>query len=147
MLLNPKRLDPIKDQDGEERVFVVHKVPAIPMREIVATYPVANMPKLGEYKVSEEIMLKLLAYVGVETSAGTLQMLTSPALINNHCGDWEVLAKVEFAALQHNISFLRPGVASASLTGLMTSGAFSLSSIQTVLSRLSSLMEKQPSTS
>lgn len=145
MFLEPKPV-PLTDQAGVTRNFVIHKIPAVPMREIVAKYPVSNMPKVGEYEVSKEIMLKLMSYVGVETSSGNLQMLSSEALINNHCGDWEVLAKLEWAALQYNVSFLKTGVASASLTGWMTSAAPKLLSILTALFPHLSQTEKQPST-
>lgn len=112
MQLEPKELE-LTDTSGKVRVFIISKFPAIAGREIVTKYPVSNIPKLGEYQQSEEVMLKLMAYVGVPNAAsGEPLMLTTRALVDNHVGDWETLAKVEWAMLEYNFSFFRGGLSS-----------------------------------
>lgn len=104
-MLEPKEIT-IKTQAGDEKTYIVHKIPAIPAREIVTKYPLSNIPKLAEYPQSEEVMLKLMAYVGVPVPGNDKPlMLTTRALIDNHVPDWEVLMKLEMAALAHNVSF------------------------------------------
>lgn len=143
-MLQPKEIV-LKTQDGDERTYKIHKVPAIPMREIVATYPVANMPKVGEYKVSEEIMLKLMAYVVAITADGHEIQLTSRALVDNHVPDWEVLARLEAQMIGYNVSFFKNAGNFASWTkSAETSIPKILSTLMASL-QASSQTEKQPS--
>lgn len=109
MLLEPQELT-LKDQRGTERTFVISKFPAIAGREIVTKYPVSNIPKIGEYKVSEEIMLKAMSFVGVKIDGGQTLQLTTRELVDNHVGDWETLAKLEWAILEYNVSFFGSGL-------------------------------------
>jgi len=97
---------------GGSKTFVLSRFPAIVGREIIAKYPLSAMPKLGDYAVNEETMLKLMRYVGVVVTEGAEpQLLTTPALVNNHCDDWETLARVEVAMLEYNCSFFGNGKA------------------------------------
>lgn len=109
-LIQPKDIT-ITDGEGKERHFVLSKFPAIAGREIVAKYPVANMPATGDYSVSQEIMKKLMSYVGVKLGDKVVPMV-GDHFINEHCGDWEVLAKLEMAMMEYNCSFFRNGRAS-----------------------------------
>lgn len=104
-MLEPKEIT-ITDAAGAEHVFILHKFPAVQGREIVSKYVGSNTPKVGEYTASEEIMLKMMCYVGVPV-AGNPQplMLTTRALVDNHMKDWEVLMKVELAMMEYNVSF------------------------------------------
>lgn len=95
--------------DGDEKSYVISRVPAIPAREIVANYPVSAIPKLGDYKVNEEMMLKLMSYVSVISDNGTEIALSNRALIDNHVPDWETLAKLEMAMIEYNTSFFANG--------------------------------------
>lgn len=117
MQLEPKELQ-LTDAAGTVRTFTISKFPAIAGREIVTKYPVSNIPKLGEYTQSEEIMLKLMSYVGVPSATGEPLMLTTRALVDNHVGDWETLAKVEWAMLEYNCSFFRGGLSSGFLESI-----------------------------
>ena len=106
--LNPK-LVTLTSLDGDlKKTFAIGKIPAIPCREIVCKYPMSALPRIGDYGVNEETMLKLMAYVSVETPAGMLA-LTSRDLVNNHVTDFEMLAKLEWLTLEHNVGFLRSG--------------------------------------
>lgn len=115
-LLSPKRIE-ITRQDGKTVAFHFGKFPAIAGREIIAKYPTANVPKLGDYAVSEETMHKVLAFVAVETASGAVIKLTTPALINEHSGDWLTLMKLEFHALEYNCAFFGDGSLSSFLRG------------------------------
>lgn len=146
MLIDPKPLE-LTTQAGETKTFLISKVPAVQMREIVAKYPVANMPKVGDYGVSQETMLKLMAYCAVETAEGHVIPLQTVALVNNHAGDWETLARLEWAMMEYNVSFFGKGLNSGSLPNMIEKARPLISQILTALSAQSSRTEKQPSTS
>jgi len=116
MLLEPKELI-LTDASGKVRTFMLSKFPAIAGRKIVTRYPLTNVPKVGEYQQSEEIMLELMSFVAAVTETGHVQM-TTRALVDNHVGDWETLAKVEWAMLEYNCSFFRGGLNSAFLESI-----------------------------
>ncbi|POP42324.1 hypothetical protein CHU32_03560 [Superficieibacter electus] len=106
-LIQPKEFQVI-DQDGNERNYIISKFPAIEGREIVCKYPLSAMPKMGDYAVNEETMLKLMSFVAVDIN-GTPLRLTTRALVNNHCPDWEALGKIEMAMMEYNVSFFAKG--------------------------------------
>ena len=106
MLLQPKEIT--IDFEGEELKFNIGKFPATVGREIISKYPIANMPKIGEYQVSEEIMLKLMNYVERVYDDHT-QVLSNKALIDNHIPSWEVLVKIEAYVIDYNCSFFDLG--------------------------------------
>lgn len=116
-MIEPKEIT-VQTMAGESRTYVLSKFPAIAGREIVAKYPLSSMPKLGDYGVGEETMLKLMRYVGVPMDSGTPLMLTTAALVNNHVPDWETLAKLEVSMLEYNTSFFSLGGVSKALGGL-----------------------------
>lgn len=101
-LLQPKEID------INGKTYRISKFPATVGREIVAKYPVSNMPKLGDYKVSEEVMLKLMSYVEVVLPERSIRLSTQE-LVNNHVPDWETLAQLEWEMLSYNCSFLTNG--------------------------------------
>lgn len=103
-LIKPKTVA-VKDMDGGEKEFVLSRFPATVGREIVAKYPMSNMPKLGDYGVSTEAMHLLFRYVGVPQDDGSVLMLETPALIDNHVSDGEQLIRLELEMLQYNTSF------------------------------------------
>lgn len=116
MLLEPKEFT-CDDQNGKQRTYILSKFDCVGGREIIAKYPVGNLPKLGEYAVSEETMFKLMAYVAVD-NGGTPLQLTIPSLVKNHVPDWETLLKIERAMLAYNCSFFQDGKGLTSLAEL-----------------------------
>lgn len=108
----------IKTQAGTEKRYVISKFPAIAGREIVAKYPLSGMPKLGDYQVNEETMLKLMSYVAVPGENATNLQLTTRALVDNHVPDWETLAKLELAMMEYNCSFFANGRVSGFFEGI-----------------------------
>lgn len=144
-MLQPKEF-PTQTPDGQTRVYILSKFPAIAGREIVAKYPLSAMPKLGDYAVNEETMLKLMAYVGVPVEGKDAPlMLTTRALVDNHIPDWETLARVEIAMMEYNVSFFGNGKASGFLDAMTRKLQALLSQTLTDLSGQSSPKEKRRS--
>lgn len=117
-MIKPKEIE-VSGIDGITKKFVISRVPAIPARELVAKYPVSNMPKIGDYAVSEEVMLKLMSYVEVVTDDGHKIRLTTKELINNHVLCWEMLAKIEMHMMEYNVSFFGRAATSISFENIM----------------------------
>lgn len=107
MLINPKEIT--LEFEGEKLRFNIGKFPATVGREIISKYPVANMPKLGEYKVSEETMLKLMCYVERVYDDQEPIPLVNRTLVDNHIPSWEVLVKIEAYVIDYNCSFFELG--------------------------------------
>ena len=118
-MIKPKVVS-IKDGDGGEKQFTLSKLPAIPMREVMAKYPVSNIPKLGEYNVSKEIMLVLMSYVSVSIGEDGRQLpLSTEALVNSHVTTGEQLLRLEWAMLEYNTSFFGQGRGSTFFASLI----------------------------
>lgn len=103
-LIKPQSVK-VKDRDGIEHSFVISRLPATVGREILAKYPVANVPKLGDYGTSTEAMLLMMKYVAKEREDGTMLRLSTQALIDNHVPDGEALIRLELEMLKYNTSF------------------------------------------
>jgi len=142
-LLQPKTIE-VEAQDGSKRAYVISKFPAIQGREIIAKYPVSLMPKLGDYGVNEETMLKLMAFVGIEREGAEPLMLTTRALVDNHVPDWETLARLEFAMIEYNCSFFANGKGSTLSEAIARKAQAFLSQTLTDLWAQSSQKGKQP---
>lgn len=132
-----------KEIEVSGKIYRISKFPATVGREIVAKYPVSNMPKLGDYKVSEEIMTKLMSYVEVVLPERSIR-LSTVELVNNHVPDWEALAKLEWEMLQYNCSFLTNGKSSNFLEKLARLAEQKISEILTASLGKSSVRAKQP---
>jgi hypothetical protein len=143
-LLRPKPT-PIKTQDDGEKVFVLSKFPAVAGREIVTKYPLSNMPKLGEYAVSEETMLKLMAFVGVDMGGGNIVTLSTRAMVDNHVPDFECLMRLEWSMLEYNVSFFAQGLNSDFFANIRAKAPAWISRMWTDLLAQSSQVAKQPS--
>ena len=134
------------EYEGEELKFNISKFPATVGREIIAKYPISNMPKIGDYNVSEEIMLKLMCYVE-RVYPDRTQPLTNKALVDNHIPSWEVLTKLELLMIDYNCSFFRNGKGLDFLKKLQTLAEPKIIEMLTVLSGKLSQAAKQPSKS
>lgn len=142
-MIQPKEVE-ITTQGGEVRKYIISKFPAVQGREIVAKYPLSAMPKLGDYQVNEETMLKLMAFVGIPRDDGSSLMLTTRALVDNHVPDWETLAKIEWAMMEYNVSFFGNGKGSTFLEGITKKAQAFLSRMLMDLSGQLSQKGKQP---
>jgi hypothetical protein len=115
-LLNPEDVV-ITSKDGVTRTYVIHTLPYPEGRKVAALYPVANMPKVGDYKVSEEVMQVLFKFVAVRNEeTGVEQRLTTMALIANHVPDAMTGLQLEVRMLAKNFDFFGKGGLFASLS-------------------------------
>jgi hypothetical protein len=112
--LEPKEIE-VTTLKGDVRKYVISMFPATEGREIIAGYPISAMPKIGDYKANEEMMLKLMSYVGIPHLS---LPLSTKVLVDNHVPDWETLARIEYAMIDYNTSFFRDGVISNGLRTL-----------------------------
>lgn len=108
MLIDPKEIK--INYEGEELKFNIGKFPATTGRELIAKYPIANIPNIGSYEVSKEAMLKLMQYVE-RVYDDRVQPLSNEALVNNHVPSWEVLLELEMQTISYNCSFFNNGKA------------------------------------
>lgn len=144
-LIQPKPQE-FTGQDGQKYSYFLSKVPAIQAREIVTQYPLSALPKLGDYKRNEELMLKLMTYVGVEIGDDKkVQALTTRELVNNHVPDFEVLLRLEAAMIDYNCSFFTKGTGSTFFDLIEAKAKVLISAILTASSEQSSPTVKQPS--
>lgn len=129
----------------DDRIFILSKFPAVAGREIIANYPLTGLPKIGEYKANEAIMLKLMSYVAVPKGDTPLRLGTT-ALIDNHVGNWETLIKIEAAMMEYNCSFFQNGRVSTFLNDAAQNMPRWIIKMLTGLSEQLSQKEKQPLT-
>lgn len=139
MLIKPKEVA-IKDVDGVEKLFIISRLPATIGREILAKYPLSNAPKIGDYEVSKEAMLKMMAYVCVAIEGDEIALKTQ-TLIDNHVPDGESLIRLELEMLKYNTSFFGGDGNSGFLHYLLSKVSGSLPSI------IKTLMDSLPSSS
>lgn len=92
--------------DGKE--YILSKFPAVQGREIITKYPLSGLPKIGDYAVNEETMLKLMGHVAIKLPGGAVR-LDNIQIINNHVPSWETLVKLEAKMLEYNVSFFQNG--------------------------------------
>ena len=130
--------------DGKD--FILSKFPAIAGREIIAKYPLSGIPKIGDYQLNEETMLKLMSYVAVNINDAPVS-LSSRGLVDNHAGNWETLAKIEVSMMEYNCSFFRDGRISNFFDDFAQKLPLWISKMWTVLSEQLLQKEKPHSTS
>lgn len=141
-LLHPHEF-PVTLADGTTKTYLLSKFPAIAGREIIAKYPLSSMPKLGDYEVNQETMLKLMQYVAVPIEGADPMRLMTAALVDNHIPDWETLAKIEVAMMEYNCSFFANGALQSFIDLLLEKAAPLLSQILTNSLQVLSRVEKQ----
>lgn len=125
--------------------FIISKLPATVGREVLFLYPTSNIPKVGDYKASQDIMLKLMSYVAVETADGTQVELKTQALVDNHIPNAETLILLEKEMFAYNFDFFTNGNASNFLKTLEKRATQKgIGMLTTLLERLSQA-GKQPS--
>ncbi|HIE5280845.1 TPA: hypothetical protein ACXNOP_002341 [Proteus mirabilis] len=139
MLIKPKEITVI-DSDRQQHTFIISRLPATIGREVLAKYPLSNAPKIGDYEVSKEAMLKMMAYVAVEKEGQEIYLKTS-TLIDNHVPDGEALIRLELEMLKYNTSFFGNGGSQNFLQYLLGKLSGSLPSI------IKTLMASLPSSS
>ena len=143
MLIQPKEI--VINFEGEELKFNIGKFPATVGREIITQYPINNIPKVGSYLQSEEIMLKLMKFVERVYDDKDPIPLVNKTLIDNHIPSWEVLIKIEAFVIDYNCSFFELGKVLSSLKEWKALAE--PKNIKTLMDSLASLSQaaKQPS--
>ena len=139
MLLQPIEKE-INLPGGGKKTFILSKFPAITGREIITQYPVSAAPKIGDYNLNEELLFKLLGFVGIPVKGQDPIQLTTRELIDNHVPDWETLVKIEWAMMEYNCSFFESGRMSSILDFLLPKVEGLISKIMTQF--VQSLSEK-----
>ena len=142
-MIEPKEVE-IENPDGTKATYILSKFPAIQGREIIAKYPLSAVPKLGDYGVNEETMLKLMAFVAVPREDGPPLLLSTRSLVDNHVKSWETLARLECTMLEYNVSFFGNGKGSTFLEAIGKKAQAYLSRMLTDLSAQLSQKGKQP---
>ena len=135
-----------KEIEIRGKKYIISKLPATVGREVLFKYPTSNIPKVGDYNVSQEIMLKMLSYVQVELPDGNLLALKTQALVDNHVPNAETLILLEKEMFMYNFDFFQDGTASAFLAALEKRAIQKGSEILTTLLGQLSHQVKQPST-
>lgn len=133
-MINPEEVT-VTDALGAEHKFTISTLPAIDGRYVLSQYPVANMPKTGDYEVSKKAMLTMMKYVGKVQPNGELLQFTSEALVNNHVPDAECLIRLEIEMLKKNTSFFQTGSGQSFLDFLLKKLEGTLPSIIRTLTR------------
>lgn len=107
-LIQPKEFT-LTGKDGVERTYVLSILPYPVGRKVAALYPTANMPKVGDYNVSQEVMQDLFKHIAVRRDDADDLRLTTLALISNHVPDAVTGLKLEAAMLAYNFDFFGQG--------------------------------------
>ena len=106
MLIKPKLIE-ITNIDGNILKFNISRLPAIVGREILAGYPSSLIPKVGEYKVNEALMIKLMSYVEGFNGNDEPIALNSYHVINSYVTDTTTLMLIELEMFKYNFPFLK----------------------------------------
>lgn len=114
-LIDPTELV-ITGKDGVERTYILSTLPYPVGRKVAALYPTANLPKVGDYNVSQEVMLDLFKFIAIRKDGVDDIRLTTMALISNHVPDTMTGLKLEASMLAKNFDFFGQGGISKSLT-------------------------------
>lgn len=128
--------------DGKD--YIISKFPATKGREIAVKYGVSLLTKVNDYESNESIMYKLMAYVGIPRDGMEPLMLTTSGLIDCHVPNFETLFKLEREMMVYNCGFFQNGRSFTFLEGFVQKLQPWIMKMSTLLSRLSSPMEKQP---
>lgn len=131
-----------KEIEVNGKTYIISRIPAVEAREIVTQYPITGMPKLGDYKMNEELMFKLMSYVSVPVGDLTIA-LTNKSLINNHVENFEVLLTLEAKMMEYNVSFFQDGRISSFFDDIAQKVPQWILKIWTALSEQSLPTEKQ----
>ena len=135
--------DPIrKEFDGKE--YIIYEMPCTVSREVISQYALANAPKIGNYELSEKLMLKVMKHVGVMLDNGYEQKLVNIDLINNHVPNALTLMKLEKEVIQYSNDFLADGEILNFLELVLKVADKKITEILTHLLGVSSEVEEQP---
>ena len=105
MLIEPKEFT-VNDQNGNPCHYRLGRIPYLSGgREICSQFVSSAMPKVGDYKLNEDLSRNMFKFVSVVRENGTEQALITDNLVNNHVPDFITGIKIEEAMLEHNLGF------------------------------------------
>lgn len=133
--LEPKEVE-IEDKVANvKKVFVISKIPAFQARTIMLNYlPTQLLNFNKDEKKVEEMIMKLLYFVGVKLDDGRVVRLETRDLINNHCPSFETIIHLEAQMIDYNTSFFHDGRSLTFLQRLEALATEKITGILTVLS-------------
>lgn len=103
-MINPETIE-IEGKDGEKRQFIISDIPYMSGgREICSQFVSSAAPRIGDYKLNEELSRKMFCYIGVDVGGQTLPLKTAD-LINNYVPDFQTGVKLEAAMIEKNLGF------------------------------------------
>ena len=143
-MIEPKPIT-IKDMNGQDRNFVISKMPYYPAREVVSQFVPTLTPKVGNYKENEKLSLLMMKYVAVVLPDGQQINLVTQALVENHV-DLLTGGTLEKEMLEYNAGFFLLGAISTFFGSFRTSAEQLISKISMGLQERSSQREGRPST-
>lgn len=103
-LINPKEIK-LTDRKGVERTYFLSEIPATYSREIVAQWTANALPKMGDYSVNHEMMMKIMSYVAVANKDGKHMRLVTRELVDSHVPDLLMLEILEKEMAKYNWDF------------------------------------------
>lgn len=107
-LIKPKTVE-IQDVDGVSHSVTLSRIPYMPLgREIAMSGVLSALPKMGDYKISEDIAYKLMALVEINKGDQSIRLNTK-ALVSNHILDPVLGARIEWAMIAYNFDFFGHG--------------------------------------
>ena len=106
MLIKPKLIE-ITNIDGNSLKFNIGRIPAIVGREILVGYPSSLIPKVGEYKENQALMIKLLSFVEGFNADDEPITLNNYHVINTYVTDTTTLMLLEKEMFAYNFPFLK----------------------------------------
>jgi len=113
-LISPKEVE-IETKDGEMKTYVFSQPPYFDAREITSQWTTSALPKIGDYKLNEEIARKLFSYVAIKDKNDNLIRLSTKQLIENHVPDLMTGGRIELGMIEYILGFSVLGQLSASL--------------------------------
>lgn len=104
-LLRPEK-HTILDQKGNSHVYYIGHIPyASGGREVGTQYMTTGAPKIGNYKVNQELAWIIYKYVVFVDAEGNEFALDTQIMIDNHVPDFMVGVSIEAASLEKLLGF------------------------------------------
>ncbi len=143
-MLKPKEIH-LTDNDGVQRTYTISRMPFMAAREVGIQYGSSILPKIGDYKLNEAMVLKMMNFVAVEVNGKPLRLAT-PQLIDNHVPDLDTGLQIEWAMMEYNAGFFHKGTISDFFGDIVRKTLAKISETLTQSQDASSTPAKPPST-
>lgn len=135
-----------KEINIDGKTFIIHKLPATVAIEIMFKFGNGVLPKIGNFALAEEMMVKMMSYASLKRPNLPDLPLSTRELIDNHCVDYKTYLKVLEEVRRYSELFLISGNSLDFLKSLIAMLPAKLASISSQLSPVSSTESSPPST-